>query len=387
MSKQCLSTVHVKTSFVFRVPAATKPSCRYKNFADKTDGHVLTLLPWFRAKSGWHLPTSAIVSRNMSTFDSVLLILSLVWWSLLTPSMAQSATPECCNTCIGKTSSAPYSYDPVIFAQCTSVTGGVCCFECGNMGDPTFGDTIAYDDDGVTAIVKAGTFISFTWPGVANVTYISLKTGQKKTITPSESDEAADVKSDTFLICARSAGIIYFRGWGKDACREASIEHAVTVEAGDSSANTCNANDVVVPTPSPENSSSVPKDGTVDTCNPQRASVQVVDGTRTCLCVSDWTNPPVCDQWPVWKWLVTIGGGVAALFSIIISVRAFLAGRKKKEEAAYQENMAPIGTKSDVETLQVTPDSVYMEPSRKYNPETDRTHGGAKKTDDREFTL
>ncbi|POM70559.1 Hypothetical protein PHPALM_12980 [Phytophthora palmivora] len=259
---------------------------------------------------------------------------------------AASSSAECCSTCIGKTADAAYTYDPVVFSQCSNVTGGVCCFECGSLGDPSYGDTISYGDDGVTAEVKAGTYISFTWSGVSNVTYISLKTGQKKTVTPTISDTAATEKSSTFLICAKAA-----------------------VTASDSSTNTCNANDVVVPTSSSTGSSSIEADDTVE---------------------SYWTNPPECDQWPVWKWLVTVGGGVAALFSIIISVRAFLASRKKKEEQQYRENLAPMGAKSDVETLEVTPDNGYHEKTMapyKYDPEADRTTGGARKPEDREFTL
>ncbi|POM70047.1 hypothetical protein PHPALM_13588 [Phytophthora palmivora] len=303
--------------------------------------------------------------------------------------IAASSSAECCSTCIGKTADAAYTYDPVVFAQCSNVTGGVCCFECGSLGDPSYGDTISYGD-------TAGTYISFTWSGVSNVTYISLKTGQKKTVTPTISDTAATEKSSTFLICAKAAGTIYFRGWGSDSCREASPEYSVTVEAGDSSTNTCDATasdviDTATSTSSSKStgSSSVPADETVDSCNAQRASVLVVDGTRTCVCVSDWTNPPECDQWPVWKWLVTIGGGVAALFSIIISVRAFLASRKKKEE--YRDNLAQITPKSDVATLEVTPDSNYhgnaMMVPTKYDPQTDRTSGVPRKPVDNEFTL
>ncbi|KAL4093762.1 hypothetical protein PRIC1_011192 [Phytophthora ramorum] len=297
-----------------------------------------------------------------------------------------SSTSECCSTCIGKTSDAVYDYDPVIYAQCSNVTGGICCFDCGSLGDPQYGDTVSYGSDGVTAEVTAGNYVSFTWSGVENVTYISLKSGQKKTVTPSVSDTQASKKSDTFLICAKAAGTIYFRGWGSDTCREASQEHSVTVKAGDSTTTTCDASDVTVTTSSSAggSTSSVAADDTVAECNQQRASVQVVDGTQTCVCVSDWTNPPECDRWPVWKWLVTIGGGVAALFSIIISVRAFLQGRKKKE-AAYQENLAP---KSDVETLEVTPDSGYLGAAQyKYDPDTDRAPGGTRKADEREFTL
>ncbi|CAH0520492.1 unnamed protein product [Peronospora belbahrii] len=327
------------------------------------------------------LVSSAIVLESIQATDQIF-------------AAAGSSSAECCSTCIGKTSTAVYNYDPVIFSQCTKVTGGICCFDCGNLGDPIYGDTISYGDDGVTAVVKAGTYIAFTWSGVENVTYVSLKTGQKKTVTPTVSDAAATKKSDTFLICARSAGVIYFRGWGSDSCREASPEHSITVEAGDSSSATCDASDVKITTPSSEEgttgSSSVAADATVASCNQQRASVQVVDGMRTCVCVSDWTNPPECDRWPLWKWLVTIGGGVAALFSIIISVRAFLASRQKKSEEEYRANMAPMGAKSsDIETMQVTPDGYQGNATAtyKYDPEADRTPEGARKADNREFTL
>ncbi|GMF36663.1 unnamed protein product [Phytophthora fragariaefolia] len=306
--------------------------------------------------------------------------------------LAASSTSECCSTCIGKTSNTVYDYDPVIYAQCSNVTGGICCFDCGDLGEPQYGDTVSYASDGVTAVVKAGTYISFTWSSVENVTYISLKTGQKKTKTPTVSDTAATEKSSTFLICAKAAGTIYFRGWGSDTCREASQEYAVTVEAGDSSTSTCDASDVTVTTTSGSgsktSSGSVAQDATVAECNAQRASVQTVDGVQTCVCVSDWSNPPECDQWPIWKWLVTIGGGVAALFSIIISVRAFLQGRKKKQEEEDRQNMMPSGGKSDVETLEVTPDSGYHSNAAfKYDPEAGRAPGGARKADDREFTL
>ncbi|CAI5708507.1 unnamed protein product [Hyaloperonospora brassicae] len=299
---------------------------------------------------------------------------SVVFLSAVTLFDSAHAKSECCDTCIGKSSNAVYNYDPVIFDQCTGVDNGVCCFECGNLGDPMYGDTVSYATDGVTAVVPVGSYISFTWSGVENVTYVSLKTGQKKTVTPTVSDAQATVKSDTFLICARSAGTIYFRGWGSDTCREASPEHSITVEASgekDSGAT------------------SIAADSTVAECNAQRASVQVVDGTRTCVCVSDWTNPPECDRWPLWKWLVTVGGGVAAFFSIIISIRAFLSSRKKKHDV----ECAPLGTKSsNMETMQVTPDNDYQDAAShmaafKYDPEADRAHGGARKADDREFTL
>ncbi|CAH0488526.1 unnamed protein product [Peronospora farinosa] len=332
--------------------------------------------------------------RPLSLLSLYLILLALVFH--VTQAIHEAKSDHvCCSECIGKPSQAPYNYDPLIFDQCTAIKpAGVCCFECGNLGEPSYGDTVSYGNDGVTAVVKAGTFISFTWNGVVNVTYVSLKTGQKKTVTPTVSDAEAMKKSDTFLICAKSAGTIYFRGWGSDTCTEASPEHSVTIEKGDSGSDTCDANDVKVPLPSSSSdsdTSSTPADATVKNCNQQRASVQTVDGTRTCVCVSDWTNPPECDRWPLWKWLVTIGGGVAALFSIIISVRALVGSRKKKQEKEeYQSNVVPMGSKScDIESMQVTPDNDGQGTamaSYKYNPEADRTNEGARK-DDREFTL
>ncbi|CAI5708517.1 unnamed protein product [Hyaloperonospora brassicae] len=324
---------------------------------------------------------------------------------------APSASSECCGTCIGKSSNAVYSYDPVVFDQCTGVDNGVCCFECGNLGDPMYGDTVSYATDGVTAVVPVGSYISFTWSGVENVTYVSLKTGQKKTVTPTVSDAQATVKSDTFLICARSAGTIYFRGWGSDTCREASPEHSITVEASgekDSGA-TCDAKDVQVTAPSSASDSSSGSgsetgDATVTSCNVQRASWQTVHGVRKCVCVSDWTNPPECDRWPLWKWLVTIGGAVATLFSIGISVRAYVQSRKRKHEKegeklqddsvrtnygdAYQENLAPMGTKSDLNPMDYRLQSEYhnaaaMAPSK----DVERTPGGTRKPDERLFSL
>ncbi|KAG1709389.1 hypothetical protein DVH05_020044 [Phytophthora capsici] len=340
----------------------------------------------------------------------VLALYLVVTFGVVQANLEASSSSECCNTCIGKTSSVPYNYDPVVFNECTKVTGGVCCFDCGSLGDPTYGDSVSYADDGVTAVVKTGSYISFTWSGVSNVTYVSLKTGQKKTVTPTSSDTSAESKSDTFLICAKSAGIIYFRGWGSDSCREASPEHKVTVEAGDSG-DTCDASDVQVPTTTSSSgsttkskgSSSLPADDTVDSCNEQRASVQVVEGTQTCVCVSDWTNPPECDRWPVWKWLVTIGGGLATVFSIALSVRAFVQSKKKKQEEEenyqmnlnvkkhedepYKENLAPMGTKSDVGPMDLTPESGYHNAAMTPSKDVQRTPGGTRKPDERLFSL
>lgn len=149
------------------------------------------------------------------------------------------AEDECCSTCIGKVSSSVYDYDPLVFAQCgaKNVTR-VCCFSCGSLGEPQYGDTISYASDGTTPTVKTGTWIKMKWTDVKNVTYVALKEGQKKTVTPTISDTAATVKSGYFMICANSVGKVIFRGWGDNACRSASLEKSVTVCPG---VSVCNA--------------------------------------------------------------------------------------------------------------------------------------------------
>ncbi|TDH72633.1 hypothetical protein CCR75_002523 [Bremia lactucae] len=347
----------------------------------------------------------------MKTLVSVVLSLVLLLLDAIQGAFeASSATSssECCNTCIGKTSSVPYTYDPVVFADCTKATGGVCCFDCGTLGEVHYGDSVSCKDDGVTAIVKAGSYLSFTWSNVENVTYVMLKTGQKKTVTPTSTDTMANKKANTFVICVPSAGSLYFRGWGKDACRAASPEHAVIIEANDAgNSQTCDANDMeefIVPSSGVKtkeiDSNSLEADKTVDQCSHERGSVKVVDNVRTCVCVSDWTHPPECNQWPLWKWLVTIAGGLATLFSIALSIRAFLQNRHKnkqiddnyhlppkKQEVGYRENLAPMGTKSDAEVLDLSSASGYHGAPMSLSKDEQRTPGGTRKPVERLFSL
>lgn len=52
--------------------------------------------------------------------------------------------------------------------------------------------------------------------------------------------------------------------------------------------------------------------GAKGACNLNRASY---DEEGNCVCASDWAGAPECNDLPLWKWLVTIGGGLAALVS------------------------------------------------------------------------
>jgi hypothetical protein len=142
------------------------------------------------------------------------------------------AQTECCSSCIGKPVDSPYDYDPISFEQCSVKQPGlvrVCCFKCGTWGEPTYGDAVGFASDGTTPTIKTGKWISLQWSTAAKVTFITLKDGQKKTVTPTLNDTAATVTDGYYMICARSKGSIIFRGWGKDSCREASPEKTVQV--------------------------------------------------------------------------------------------------------------------------------------------------------------
>ncbi|TYZ65550.1 hypothetical protein PybrP1_007169 [[Pythium] brassicae (nom. inval.)] len=346
--------------------------------------------------------------------QAALKTVAFVALALLAATGVESAS-ECCSTCIGKVASTPYDYDPLDFTQC-SVAGSkrVCCFDCGAMGVPTYGETISYAADGTTPTVKTGTWIKMKWSDIKNVTYITLKENQKKTVTPTIGDTAAEFQSNYFMICAKSVGQIVFRGWGDQPCREASLEKSVTVLQGAAGA-TCEAAEPVkpnTPTASPSagsTSGSASLDASLDDCNLQRASIKTVDGKKECVCVSDWAGAPACDQMPTWKWVVTIGGGVAALLSILISVRAFMKSREKKRLAEEEDSTPRLGSrKDDVEILQITPDrrsgemtapsnAPYAQPpyarensragSAPYARENNRAGSVPRKADDREFTL
>lgn len=252
------------------------------------------------------MPTATTTMRLRA---SVTVLLALVALLTAAPQLAR-AEDECCSTCIGKVAPSVYDYDPLVFAQCSVANSKrVCCFNCGTMGDPTYGDTVSFASDGTTPVVKTGTWLKMKWSDVQNVTYIALKDGQKKTTTPTISDASASFKANYFMICAQSVGKIVLRGWGDQPCRKASLEKTVSVGCGSlawlalvaqrvlttgvcvdeqvvqgAAGATCEAAEPTKPdtpaTTSPTNSGgSGSADTSSDTCNLQRASIKVVDGT------------------------------------------------------------------------------------------------------------
>ncbi|TMW66715.1 hypothetical protein Poli38472_014027 [Pythium oligandrum] len=267
---------------------------------------------------------------------------------------------DCCSTCLAN-KVVLFDYDALDWDTCKEKT--VCCFKCTAMGDPEYGDGVTFASDGTTPQVKAGSYLTFEWSGATKVTYLSLKEGQKKQATPTLNDTSAEMNEDTFMICAKAKGKIVMRAWGADTCMAVSLEKTIEVIAGDENGS-CKAPTPTAPSGKKDGSGSKGGAGSgsagvnsdIANCNPSRAAVKEVDGVMQCVCVSDWTGAPACDQMPVWKWLITIGGALAALFSILISVRAFLNSRKNKQKKLDEEaeaSAAAQAAKADVETFHI----------------------------------
>lgn len=80
---------------------------------------------------------------------------------------------------------------------------------------------------------------------------------------------------------------------------------------------------------------------------------EFIDGE--CVCASDWAGAPECNDLPTWKWLVTIGGGLAALVSIAVSIHAFMQRRKRQNRDTL--SYSPGGGKLGSDVLRVSPNT------------------------------
>jgi hypothetical protein len=170
----------------------------------------------------------------------------------------------------------------------------------------------------------------------------------------------------------------------------------------------------VTKAPNSAGSSSQGEDPSIKNCNLNRASIKEVDGKQQCVCVNEWSGAPACDQMPTWKWIITIGGGIAALvrgwresrvtetlltfllfslqFSILISIHAFIKSRNKKKNEEDDEIPTPAPAKDDVEILRIGADRPSANNKAQHDQQTayqrgfDNNHG-VYKMNDREFSL
>ena len=108
-------------------------------------------------------------------------------------------TDGCCATCIGKTSSVPYTYDPVIHKEC-SAAKGVCCYNCAKEGDSQPDVLNAkFGGAGTTPQIADGNWIQLKWAGIDRVTYEYYAKGHKKVTTIRNSSTEATKKGSYFL--------------------------------------------------------------------------------------------------------------------------------------------------------------------------------------------
>ncbi|DBA03071.1 TPA: hypothetical protein N0F65_003318 [Lagenidium giganteum] len=268
---------------------------------------------------------------------------------MLAPAPKPTPTDGCCATCIGKSSDMPYTYDPVVHEQCAAAVG-LCCYNCGSLeaSKPQV-ENAEFGRDGVTPQVKAGEWIQISWSNVARVTYEYYRVNQNKTTTVRNASYEATQQNKYFTICAKAPGKIYVRGWGTDSCLMATPESYIEILPSTTNSQTCldkpsfGSNTTPSPAPGDSRGNVVATDGgqarsqqqQIAECNLERASIKTkADGTQECQCTAEWSGPPLCTGFPWWKITLTAGGGLAALLSVIVSVRAFMASRRAKREQA-----------------------------------------------------
>nr|CCA16830.1 conserved hypothetical protein [Albugo laibachii Nc14] len=280
-------------------------------------------------------------------------------------------TDGCCATCIGKNSNIPYTYDPVIHNQCSSVKG-VCCYNCAKDGDskPDVLNAVGFGDDGTTPQIENGHYIQLEWNSVERVTYEFYSLKQKKITTVRNASTEARKKNNFFFICAaRGEGKVVLRGWGKDPCTSATEEAVVEIVPSKSDKSpkctSGSAEDLL----NQLAAESEQKDNFE--CNKERAYVDVADDkTKTCVCLGDYTGPPTCSKSSWWKTAATIGGAIAAALSIAVSVKAFLANQKNKRDKAETERKNQEELDNTAISYQEPSSYAYEQPRTVRPPET-----------------
>ena len=259
---------------------------------------------------------------------------------------------SCCRNCLDQPNIR--GIDALVFEKCSAANEG-CCFEnnchMSTIGGLTWHPSIVFEKG--MATIEQGNWILVQWSSVTNVTFLLISEGEEKTRQPKYSSNAAVQSGEEwYQICAQQLGDVYFRGWKDEGC-SASMEQMVRVKKSSKSSqngNTCSSQP------------NLPKtiDGTnAGECNLNRASINS-DGE--CVCVADWAGPPNCGGMPLWKWLVSIGAGVAAAVSMMVSVHAFLE-RRKKRKAEESQSATEIDMSDHMDVLRLSTAPAYYDAS------------------------
>ncbi|KAH9089790.1 hypothetical protein LEN26_019057 [Aphanomyces euteiches] len=308
----------------------------------------------------------------------------LLTWMLVVSWHASLSAEDCCGVCLNGVTN--YTYVPSDFGQCQAQN--YCCFHCfdEDIGIPSILPVAGTSFDATKTIATTGQFVQIQWEKAVLVTYVTFGPNQTKSGIPLLSSPKATKRGDVFLVCPQYPGTIYFRGFGNDSCKSVSLEYPINVITG-VDGSSCSG---VSSTVSPSTSSVVPALTTTTApgsnvavpCNLARGSI--VDGV--CVCASDWVGPPECGSTPVWKWFITIGGGVAAVCSIVVSVRAFMMTRRNasRKQSSHE---ATANKAIEMETIRISRhDSApldeipYAAESKSQRPDNDSNHSANSST-------
>ncbi|EQC39809.1 hypothetical protein SDRG_03231 [Saprolegnia diclina VS20] len=291
----------------------------------------------------------------------------------------------CCHVCLANL--GPSSYDPTVFAQCDKKTPG-CCF-CDaqlTIAAPAFSSS-----------QQQGTWQKVAWSGVSKVTKVNVPKGSESASHPQLTMMLSPVQQDAagnYLFCSDTPGETLFRGWGPLAntypsnCTALSAQLSITITAGTGKCSDASPTSTS-PTTKPGGASSqagsssgVTKAPTVK-CDANRG---YVDSDNKCQCLSDYSGPPTCDGMALWKILVSVAGGLAALFSIVVSVRQFILFQRRKREEDELAN-APVDQSSkNFDTMYAMPASHEYYDSVNVNAtssrHTDASRDGVRSSED-----
>jgi hypothetical protein len=274
--------------------------------------------------------------RSITSHHSLFLMVSFVF--VLLKAQQSFAEQECCAACIGR-EVVEYYYDPLDFDGCKGGNRS-CCFQgcTPSSSTPTLIKADFTEENPSTPQVKVGEWIQMIWPNMSRVTYEFYKQKQKKITTVRNGSLEAKVMEDYFLICPSFPGKIVARGWGKDSCTTATLEFYIDIVEGNinQEENCINS----LPFLSPNDSSMIQNalnDENKPNCNPQGATIEKKEnGDYYCQCTFEWAGEQ-CDQYPWWKIVATIGGAVAAVLSIAVSVKAFFHAKNNKKNKMNQD--------------------------------------------------
>lgn len=226
---------------------------------------------------------------------------------------------SCCADCLNNPEFISGN-DSLDFVKCTNNVPINCCYEkdC-RMSAITnnfiYSKNVKYNKN--TPFVKQGEWIQINWIDIEYITYILINENQKKEIQTTNNSILLEYDEKYwFQICVENIGSVYFRGWQDNGCI-GSKEYVIEIVENDEN-KLCGNRPVIQ----------------IDTdvsCNLNRASVI----NNECVCVSGFSNPPLCDKEVIWKLLAIIMTSISAVFSITCIIHTYVKNKRKEKLEEY----------------------------------------------------